>query len=104
MINERQMQETVARCVSIMVFYHNSKKSQRAEMVVVLIDDAQAVAGWASEAAMEEPEVRERLFRPVTSELVARYGEDVGMSLSADFQHAFGWTSLDSPDHPIKGP
>jgi hypothetical protein len=100
MVTERQIQETIARCVSLMVFYHNSEKS--AQLSDDLADQARAVAGWASEANFGETEAGERIFRPVASELVARYGEGVGCRLRDEFLAAIG-TDRRRPLQPPRG-
>jgi hypothetical protein len=70
-----------------MVFYHSSEKS--GQLADALADGARAVAGWASGAKFGEREADERIFRPLASELVARYGEDVGCRLRDEFLTAF---------------
>jgi hypothetical protein len=88
MSQERKFKETVARCVSIMVCYHNSDESPDAEQVMV--QDVRAIVDWVAKEAVGKRKTRSRILRPLTSELVSRYGDDVGGRLSDEFQAVFG--------------
>lgn len=84
---KRAIEEAAARCVAIVVLYHNSPKSHRVEELFV--DDVRSIARWASELAMSERETEQKLFRPLRSELVARYGEELGADLRSGFLRAY---------------
>ena len=87
MATERQIQETIARCVSIVVFFHNSQKTPK--MRTMMVAEVQAVAGSVEELGMCGMATDEQILLPVESELVARYGPAVGRRLNAEFARAF---------------
>ncbi len=87
MATERQIQETIARCVSIVVFFHNSRKTPK--MRTMMVAEVQAVARSAEELGMGGTATDERILLPVESELLARYGAVVGRRLNAEFAKAF---------------
>jgi hypothetical protein len=93
MMTDREIREAAARCVSIAVFYHNSPKTSGAEKLFE--DDIRSVARWARQGALDEQESERRLLRPLRSELIARYGVEIGSSLRADFLAAYrdAWRS-----------
>jgi len=86
MTTQRQYQEAVARCVSIMVFYHNGERTSSSlrRMRSEVKDVAGTVAGMAQPD--EDPY---RVDLHVEGELVARYGQELGSHLFADFQKAY---------------
>ncbi len=87
MVSDRQIRETVARCVSTMVFYHNGERSRdTAELMTVEI---QVIAGFVEEWGFDAAEINARVFRPVESELIARYGHEVGPRMLGEFIDAF---------------
>jgi hypothetical protein len=86
MATRRQVEETVARCVSLMVCYRNSRGSPRAGALMAA--DARAVAGWAKEN-IAGGDVDGDILRPVRAELVARYGPVAGAGLYGVFVRAF---------------
>lgn len=88
MSQERKFKEAVARCVSIMVCYHNSEKTPDAERVMV--QDVRAIVDWVEAEAVGKRKTRSRILRPLASELVNRYGDDLGGRLSDEFQAVFG--------------
>ncbi len=87
MTTERQIQETIARCVSIVVFFHNSQKSPK--MRSMMVAEVQTVARWAEELGMCDRAADEQIVLSVESELLARYGPVVGRRLNAEFAKAF---------------
>ena len=87
MATDRQFQEVVARCVSVMVFYHNDEKTPKARATMVA--EVQTVVGFFRELGLGVREVDEHIMTPVEAELVARYGREAGGSLNAEFVRAF---------------
>jgi hypothetical protein len=101
MVTERQIEEIVARGVSLMVFYHNSPRTPGTDEM--LTKEVRGIAGWAAEASLGGRETAERILRPLSSELIARYGDAVGARLSSDFCAAFGSGSTRSSRPPRVG-
>jgi hypothetical protein len=76
MATERQIQEMIARCVSIAVFYHNGEMTPktRASRASEFRTVAAELKRWGlSRGAMEG-----RILRPLEAELIARYGTEAG--------------------------
>ncbi len=67
MATDRQLQKVVARCVSIMVFYHNDEKTPKARATMVA--EVQAVVGFTRELGLGGKEVDECIVSPVEAEL-----------------------------------
>jgi len=84
---ERQIQETVARCVGIMVYFHNAARTPQAKelMTAEIRFMADSVAEWC----MGEAKADRLIFRPVEAELHARYGHELGPRLNRLFLEAF---------------
>jgi hypothetical protein len=99
MATERQVKETIARCVSIMVCYHNGEKTRLAHDMMVA--EVQTVAGWVMEMDLGPCEKDERILHPVERELLMRFGPEVGPRLNVVFIKAFG--HLDAMGHPVFG-
>jgi hypothetical protein len=93
MATERQIQETIARCVSAMAYYHDSERSPKSDEH--MIAEVQVIAGFVKELGFSESGVAWRIIRTVESDLIDRYGYEVGPRLSAQFIGAF--ESLDIP-------
>ncbi len=87
MATEREIQETVARCVSIMVFYKNGEKTTQATEMMVA--EVHAVAGWVRELGLGVGETDARILRAAERELLARYGHEVTPRLYAALLDAF---------------
>jgi hypothetical protein len=87
MASERQLQETVARCIDNMVFYHNGHRTPKAKalMVAGVRTDAGRVAGLN----LSDKKVDEHVLRPVRDGLHARYGPSAGGRLFTEFLEAF---------------
>jgi hypothetical protein len=87
MTDERPLQEAIARCVSIMVFYKHSDRTPRSLglMTAEIRTVARTVEGMANSDVGELA-----VDRQVESELMARYGHEVGPRLLADFMDAYG--------------
>ena len=94
---ERQIQETIARCVSIMVYFHNEERTPKVK--AMMIAEVQTVVGFVGELGLGlgSREVEERIVIPVEGELLTRYGHEVGRRLNAEFVSAFGDTRNTDP-------
>ena len=97
MATERQIQELIARCVSIVVFFHNSPKTSK--MRTMMVAEVQAVARSAEELGMGDRAKDERILLSVESELLARYGQEVGRRLNAEFARAFRGSGMPVLSH-----
>ena len=87
MATEREIQETIARCVSIVVFFQNSQKTSK--MKGMMAAEVKAIAGWLEEAGLCGVVIDEQILFPVGSELLIRYGPVIGRRLNAEFARAF---------------
>jgi hypothetical protein len=87
MDNDRAAQETIARCLSIMVAYHNSGTERGARQAMV--KEIRVVAAAIKVFSLSVWETVERIVHPVESELFARYGHELGARLNAEFVEAF---------------
>jgi hypothetical protein len=90
MSNERQVRETVARCVSIIVYYHNCGRAPKT--TTAMIADVRAVADLVARLELGTDEIDELILRPVEAELRARYGHELGFRLNNEFVGAFEGT------------
>jgi hypothetical protein len=83
MTDEQQLREAIARCVSIMVFYHHSERTPEsaARMAAEIRGVAQEVAGMG----VSGDEADRRVFRPVETELMVRFGHELGPRVVAEF-------------------
>ena len=84
---ERQLQETVARCVSIMVYFHNDPE-RTPKTKERMVAEVQVVAGWVAEMGLKPGQTDELILRPVEAELFARYGHELGLRLNRMFLEA----------------
>jgi hypothetical protein len=87
MMTDRQIQEIVARCVSTLVFYHNSERSREADEQMAA--EVQVIAGFVKELGLDVADVDKRIIRPVEFELIDRYGHEVTPRLFGEFIGAF---------------
>jgi septal ring factor EnvC (AmiA/AmiB activator) len=86
-MDDRQLQEAVARCVSAVVFYHTSERTR--ESSARMASEIRATAKQASAMGLPAGEADGRIARPVEGELMARYGHEVGPRAVAEFIAAF---------------
>jgi hypothetical protein len=93
MATQRQLQETVARCVSAMVSYHNCERSEKVHDRMV--GEVQMIAGFLEELGLGRGEIDHRVILPVEAELIARFGQVTGSRLAIQFVE--GLESLDIP-------
>ncbi len=87
MVTERQIQETVARCVSTMVYYHNCERSHPSNERMTV--EVQVIAGFVEEWKLKPTEVNRRVIRPLEVNLIARFGHELGPRLLLEFLRAF---------------
>ena len=87
MATDREFQEVIARCVSVMVCYHNDKRSSRARAAMTA--DVRAIAEWVLMLCLSAGELDRDLFKRVEEGLVMRYGRIPGNRLYGDFVGAF---------------
>lgn len=70
-----------------MIYYHNCERSQKADERMAA--EIQLVAGSVEELGFSREGVDWRIIRPVESELIDRFGHEVGPRLAAHFVNAF---------------
>ena len=97
----RQVQEIIARCVGIVVSYHHGGRCEASSRRMV--DDVQAVRGEVLGLGLSPDEMEGLLIRPVSGELIARYGHELGPRLNAEFLAAFDGLIPPRPDHGMAG-
>jgi hypothetical protein len=85
-VTDREVQETIARCVSALVFYRNSKKTRVVEEQ--LDADAGVLAAWVKQAGLTARDVDALVLGPLEAELVARFGAEAGGGLCGVFVKA----------------
>ncbi|MCA1685022.1 MAG: hypothetical protein LC745_03370 [Planctomycetia bacterium] len=100
MATDRQVQETIAQCLATMARYHEGGRTRCA--TTLMIAEVQALAAWVLEMDLREGEAVEVILGPVEAELLARYGSELGVRLSADFHKAF--EDFGTFDHMTYGP
>src|SRR4051812_6723624 len=93
---ERQIQETVARCVAAMVYFNNAERTQGERDLMAA--EVQLASAWVLQAGSGE--VRERVLAPVEGELFARYGHEVGPRLNGLFLTTFDGLKADDAEAP----
>jgi hypothetical protein len=74
MDSERPLHEAIARCVSIVVYYHHSKPDRDAE--ARMASEIRTVAKTISEMGIPDGECASRITRPIERELFLRYGPE----------------------------
>jgi hypothetical protein len=87
MPTERQVQETISRCVASMVLYHDCERSEEAQDR--MIAEIQAIADFVHELGFSRSGTDWRIIPPVEAELIARYGQVAGSRLAIQFVDAF---------------
>jgi hypothetical protein len=96
MATEREIQEMIARCVSIMVFYHNSGKTAHSE------DQMAAEIGAVAHSVKQWPSGNDpcgRILDSVNAEMIVRYGSELGVRLDGEFYKAFEDADVPIPIH-----
>jgi hypothetical protein len=87
MISDRQVHQTVARCVSAMVFYHDAVRSS--EVARRACGEIRAIVGEVARWSVAGEEVYRSILRPVEDELIRRYGHELGLRLGRWFIDEF---------------
>jgi hypothetical protein len=87
MATVREIQETIARCVSVVVFYKNSEKTQRADQL--MSEEVQTLAGQVRDLGLDIRKADDLILAPVERELLVRYGHEVAPRLYGKFAEAF---------------
>ena len=96
MPTDREIQETIARCVSIMGFYRIMGKSaqSKALMAAEIGAVAHSVKQWSS---VNDP--CGRILDSVNAEMIVRYGSELGDRLDREFYKAFEDADVPLPIH-----
>ena len=87
MATERQIRETVARCVSCMVYYVNSGKTPQVKRVMTA--ELQETAPFITQWGVSDSAIDDSLLGPIEAGLVARYGPVEGLKLSQELAGLF---------------
>jgi hypothetical protein len=94
MPTERQIEETIARCIAIMVYYHNSATSRRANEAMAA--EIEAVSAWILGVPLDPDEIARRILQPVEAGLIVRFGHEAGTRINTVFLTSFDKVSLRS--------
>lgn len=87
MTKERQVQETIARCLNVMIRYHDDDRS--AQRRALMVDEVHFMATVVKELGLSLLDTEERILQPLGTELLARYGYEVGPRIYAEFLQAY---------------
>ncbi len=87
MTSEREIQEMIARCVSLMVYYWKVGRSRKEH--ARMIAEAQEIARWARKSDLWKARLVEEFLQPLEAELIVRFGRVVGSRLNSAFVRAF---------------
>ncbi|WP_435011835.1 hypothetical protein P12x_006069 (plasmid) [Tundrisphaera lichenicola] len=87
MTTDRQFREIISRCVSTMVFYHDSVRS--CEVVRWVLQEIREIAREVSDRGLDGDEAYRCILRPVEDDLIRRYGYEVGPRISGRFIDEF---------------
>jgi len=87
MKTDRLLQETVARCVSTIVYYFKSENTRA--MAQRMAAEVRMIADSVGELGLGKSDVEEYVTRPLEAELVGRYGDELGGRLFGDFIATF---------------
>lgn len=83
---DRALEETVARCVGIVVYHHNERTSRASG---AMASEVRAAVGWLTATGLGIDAIDRRVVGPVESELIARYGPEAGCRLYQEFVRSF---------------
>ena len=102
MATEREFHEATARCVSIMVYFHNVRRS--ATTRAAMTGEVRVVVDWITQSQPGADAIERRLFKAVGDELVARYDRSIVNRLIAEFSKAFkSEEAMPRPARPVGG-
>jgi hypothetical protein len=82
MSTERQIQETIDRSISLMVYFHNGNQAESA--MDRMVAEIELLAAWVVEE-LHPPHNLDVIIGGVEAELVARYGNEAGHRLTREF-------------------
>lgn len=85
---ERQILETVAHCVGILIFYQNQGTTKRSR--ALMADELRSTVGWMVDLGVSDEALESLISEPVRAELLARYGPAIAFDLHAEFVQAIG--------------
>ncbi len=91
----REVEERLARCVSVMAFYKAEGRSWFG--VRLLLEEARSLADWAWRCP-EAGDLQATLLGPLGRELVALHGEEEGRELQREFFRAYRVASEVRPE------
>jgi hypothetical protein len=87
MTQARVLDQIVAGCVAVLVFYHHHEKTQATEDVIS--QEIQALGELVSGMGLPEDAIECDVIRPVERELIGRYGHELGPRITSLFIDAF---------------
>jgi hypothetical protein len=87
MATQREVQETAARGLSVMVHYHNVPITRQSREL--MIAEVQTIAAWAEAAGLDGETRRAGIVEPVQVGLLLRYSENEANRLLGEFVAAF---------------
>jgi hypothetical protein len=87
MTQARVLDQIVAGCVAVLVFYHYREKTRATEDV--MSQEIQALGELVSGMGLPEVAIEYRVIRPVERELISRYGHELGPRITSQFIDAF---------------
>ena len=107
MVTDRSIQEIIAQCISTMVFFHNSERSQKADKQ--MIAEIQAISRTVEELGISTSDIDKCITPRIDVELTARYGHELGARLFGMFMEGFEGpcavaSSPPSPSHLMNVP
>ncbi len=85
---EARMRQAVARCLSVMVFYHHDRADTR-DPCAPMRGEIRQIAAWVDELGLGSVATDDDLIEPVRVGLIDRFGHEVGARLFAEFTGAF---------------
>jgi hypothetical protein len=87
MTQARVLDEIVAGCVAVVVFYHYHEKRRATEDAIS--QEIQALGELVSGMGLPGDAIERRVIRPLERELIGRYGHEVGPRITSQFIGAF---------------
>lgn len=95
MTTQRQIQEAIARCVSLLVFYYNGEKTTKTRGQITA--EIRAVGESVRGLDFGDETSGAGILRLVESELRDRYGTEGCGRINAEFSRAFDWFAVLAP-------
>lgn len=99
MAQERQVEEAIARFLSILGRYHDGERSEWAKEV--LVAEVATVVGWLQQVGMTPTDTEEHIVIRMRVTLRDRYGHEVGKRINHDFLACLdqAWAETDGHDN-----